>query len=168
MRQALARCACALAAGWAGGSAFASSTCVINSVAAAAFGLYDGTLNDSATTLVSGRCINSPPPGSSGVLAPVISLSTGVSGSYATRQMANGANRLNYNLYTSAARTTVWGNGTGGTATVAAYAAGSVTINGNQSRAFDSPNLTIHGRIPADQSSPQGAYSDTIVLTLTF
>lgn len=149
-------------------AAHASSTCLIDVVVSAAFGLYDGTLNDSASTLVSGRCINSPPPGSSGVLAPVISLSTGVAGSYAPRQMASGANRLSYNLYTSAARTTVWGDGSSGTATVAAYAAGSVIITGNQTRAFDSPNLTIHGRIPADQTSPLGVYLDTIIVTLTF
>jgi spore coat protein U-like protein len=152
----------------AAGQARAAATCFLNTVASAAFGLYDGLQNDVATTLISGRCTNSPPPGSSGILVPVLTLSTGVSGSYASRRMANGANRLNYNLYTTAARTTVWGNGTGGSAIVPAYAAGFIVINGNQTRVFDSPNLTIHGRIPADQNAPQGNYSDTITVTLTF
>jgi spore coat protein U-like protein len=156
------------ALGASAGEARAAATCFLNTVTSAAFGLYDGLQNDAATTLVSGRCTNSPPPGSSGILVPLLTLSTGVSGTYTTRQMANGANRLNYNLYTTAARTTVWGNGAGGSAIVPAYAAGFIVINGNQTRVFDNPNLTIHGRIPADQNSPQGTYSDTITVTLFF
>src|SRR5580658_941909 len=37
------------------------------------------------------------------------------SGTYTTRTMLSGANKLDYNLYTNAAETTVWGNGTGST-----------------------------------------------------
>src|SRR5437868_6080735 len=39
-----------------------------------------------------------------------VSLSPG-SGPYASRTLANGSYRLNYNLYTDAARTVVWGDG---------------------------------------------------------
>jgi spore coat protein U-like protein len=48
-----------------------------------------------------------------------LSLDKGVNAStYLPRQMINAGTRLNYNLYTDSAQTTVWGDGTGGTVTV--------------------------------------------------
>ena len=41
-------------------------------------------------------------------------LSAGGSGNYAQRRMRAGTATLNYNLFDSAARTRIWGNGTGG------------------------------------------------------
>src|SRR5262245_17297251 len=41
-------------------------------------------------------------------------LSAGGSGSFAQRRMVSGPNLLRYNFYTNAVRTTVWGDGTGG------------------------------------------------------
>ena len=94
-----------------------------------------------------------------------VRLSTGTSGSYSPRQLASGANRLNYNLYTSAARTTVWGNGTGGTGTVAGTIStsilGLICLAGNN-------NHTVYGRIPASQNVAAGLYSDTITVTVTY
>lgn len=168
LRNALAPAAGLLGATLLAAPAAAATDCFIDAVATASFGAYDGTQNDGAATTITGRCTNSPPPGGGPTITPVISLSSGLAGSYASRQMANGAFRLNYNLYTSAARSVVWGDGTAGTATVLAYLAGSISINGNQTRAFDNPNLTIYGRIPAAQSVGIGNYSDTITLTLTF
>src|SRR6266487_1298814 len=43
------------------------------------------------------------------------------------RKMVNAGTLLNYNLYTDAARTTVWGDGTGGTVTVSGSSNGSTT-----------------------------------------
>jgi spore coat protein U-like protein len=43
-----------------------------------------------------------------------VKLSTGGSGSY-TRQMTSGAAHLNYKIYTDSARSSIWGDGTGGT-----------------------------------------------------
>lgn len=85
-----------------------------------------------------------------------IKLSTGLSGSYAPRQMANGANRLNYNLYTDATRLPVWGNGSAGTLFVS-NSTGGVTVN-----------HTVYGRVPALQNVAVGNYSDNITVTLTF
>lgn len=82
-----------------------------------------------------------------------ISISPGT-GSYATRSMANGPHRLNYNLFTDATRTTVWGDGTSGSGVVA----------GNGTMA----NHTVFGRIPARQNLHIGAYSDNLTVTLTF
>jgi spore coat protein U-like protein len=81
--------------------------------------------------------------------------------------MTSGASRLNYNLYTTAARTVVWGDGSGSTATVPAYLA-AFALNGNQTLAFNNPNLTIYGRIPPNQTAATGLYADTITVTLTF
>ena len=142
-----------------------AASCTINSTAAA-FGNYDGTLNDIATATISGTCTRGGPPDPD-LLSTTVSLSTGVSGTYAPRQMANGANRLNYNLYTDAARSIVWGNGTAGTSTVSALALQSngSFLNPNASRGY---SLTAYGRIPAGLSVPSGSYSDTITVTITF
>ena len=82
-----------------------------------------------------------------------ITLSTGASGSYSSRQMSNGIIHLLYQLYSNAARTTVWGNGSGGTTTV------SDRLVGNSSR-----NYTVFGRISALQGVKPGAYVDMITV----
>ena len=89
-----------------------------------------------------------PPP-----LSPVVSLSASANGAYRPRQMTSGANTLNYDLYSDAAMTTLWGVGAdsrpvpagGGTTTVPLY-----------------------GRIFALQDAAVGSYSDTIVVTFNF
>lgn len=82
-----------------------------------------------------------------------ISLSTGA-GTYASRTMQSGTHQLHYNLFTDAAHTIVWGDGTGGSATVS----GSGT----------SIDEIVYGSVPAGQNPYVGTYSDTIVVTLTF
>jgi spore coat protein U-like protein len=94
-----------------------------------------------------------------------IALSAGTSASYGPRQLASGAARLNYNLYTSAARSTVWGDGSGGSNTV------SGTINTSLLGLLclaGSNNHTVYGRIPAAQNVSSGIYADTITVTVTF
>jgi spore coat protein U-like protein len=82
-----------------------------------------------------------------------ISLSTG-SGTYDQRIMTSGLHQLLYNLYTDATLSTVWGDGTGHSA----------TVSDTQLVATH----TVYGRIPARQNAHVGAYGDTIVITLTF
>ena len=89
-----------------------------------------------------------------------ISLSAGSGGTYLARALTQSSNQLLYNLYVDAARTVVWGDGTGGTSTV------------------DIPNWTggpnapqthvIYGRMPAQQDAAAGTYSDSIVVTVDF
>jgi spore coat protein U-like protein len=62
---------------------------------------------------------------------------------------------LNYNLYTNAARTSIWGDGTSGTVRVWR------TFWRNIPR-----NLTVYGRIPPGQDVPAGTYTDTLTVTL--
>lgn len=80
---------------------------------------------------------------------------TGSGATVATRKMTSGANTLNYSLYQSALRTTVWGT-TVGTDTVAGTGTG---LNVDH---------TVFGRIPASQNVAAGAYNDTITVTVTF
>jgi spore coat protein U-like protein len=85
------------------------------------------------------------------------------SASFSPRQMASGANLLNYNLYTSASYGTIWGDGTGGTGVIA----DSLTVPALFGSA--SVDHTVYGRIPGSQTSTAvGSYSDTITVTVTY
>jgi len=87
----------------------------------------------------------------------VVALSTGGGGSYANRQMSKGANMLRYQLYTDAAHSLVWGDGTAGTVTVSA------TVAGNLVR-----TLTVYGQVPALQAVASLTYIDAIMVTVTY
>lgn len=78
-------------------------------------------------------------------------------GSIPARRMASGSAALQYQLYTTAARSTVWGNGTGG----------SVIVSGS-CLVLCSQTYSVYGRIPARQSARPGTYTDTITVTVTF
>ncbi len=82
-----------------------------------------------------------------------VKLSSG-GGSYAQREMTGTSGVLDYNLYTNASRSIVWGDGTGGT-----------SVGGGTG---DNVNLPVYGRIPAGQNLPAGSYGDTIVVTVEF
>jgi spore coat protein U-like protein len=96
-----------------------------------------------------------------------VSLSTGGAGSYAPRKLASGSDRLDYNLYTSAAYSQVWGDGTGSTGTVSGTIVtgllGLLLCNATRSNTH-----IVYGRIPAAQNVPAGAYSDTLTVTVTY
>lgn len=98
-----------------------------------------------------------------GLLIPYqIALSAG-GGTLANRQMASGAKKLPYNLYSSAAYTSIWGDGTGGTVTVG----GSIPLDLlGLSPDIDHP---IYGRVPARQTGvTPGSYTDTLTVTVTY
>ena len=81
--------------------------------------------------------------------------------SFVQRLMASGANSLQYNLYTTAAFTTVWGDGTGTTATQTGIGAGRGTAS----------TFKVYGRLPdsaANQAAVPGTYTDTITVTVTY
>lgn len=82
----------------------------------------------------------------------------GTGASLAVRKMASGANLLNYALYTDGARTSVWGDGVGGT---------SSTISGTGSGSAQAS--TIYGRVASGQTSlPAGSYADVVAVTVTY
>ncbi len=89
------------------------------------------------------------------------SASAGIGGgsgaSFTSRRMTFGANLLQYNLYTNAGRTTIWGDGTGSTGTLGGTGTGGVQ------------NVTVYGRVGSGQTSvPPGAYEDTVSVTVTY
>lgn len=90
--------------------------------------------------------------------AATVSLSTGLSGSYTNRTLRSGAAALDYNLYTSANGSQIWGNGTGGTGTVQAVLW------------FFAPttNLTVYGAVNAGQDPAPGTYMDTITVSVAY
>jgi len=87
-------------------------------------------------------------------------LSSGQSGNYTPRKMkiSSGSSELNYNIYTKNNRTTVWGDGTAGTA----------TKQKTKSSPFTKRH-TLYGQIPARQTLVKvGSYSDTILVTVNY
>lgn len=92
----------------------------------------------------------------------VSSYSTGHSGSYALRSMAAGTNILHYNLFFDAAYTQIRGDGTGGSQT------GGASFSLTPGNPTQSTTSTIYGRIPASQDVAAGAYTDTIIVTVTY
>jgi spore coat protein U-like protein len=90
----------------------------------------------------------------------VISMNAGNSGTLPNRFMLLSAVHLNYNLYTTAADTTVWGDGTVGTGTVSdSYTA----IGLSATRTYN-----VFGLLPALQAVGVGTYTDTVTVTVTY
>lgn len=89
-----------------------------------------------------------------------INLTKGSAASFTPRTMTKGAETFAYNLYLDAARSTVWGDGTGGTS-VYTRSLSLLDINSNII-------VTIYGRIPARQDVSAGAYTDTVTAVINF
>lgn len=130
-----------------------SATVVAACVAAAtnmSFGNYtasSASANDANST-VTVTCTNNDPY--------TIALNGGDSGHVAARTMLNGTNTLGYGVYTSSGYSTIWGDGTNGTSTVAGTGNGAAQ------------NYTAYGQIPVAEYSAAGSYSDTLTATVTF
>ena len=89
----------------------------------------------------------------------MITLDRGGAVSFATRRMVKASEQLLYNLYIDAARTVIWGDGSGGTQAFFAR-----NPQGNN----QDLTVPIFGRIPARQDRGIGTYTDTIIVTLNF
>ena len=126
------------------------------SATALSFGNYNAVTNAAAASngTVTVRCVAAART----LPTFTIKLSKGTGASYAPRKMASGVNRLNYNIYTSKAYTTVWGDGTGGSV-LQNYAAASL---------LNLKTFTAFGQIPAHQYVKAGSYTDTITVTVTY
>jgi spore coat protein U-like protein len=82
-----------------------------------------------------------------------VTLSTGNSGSYGSREMTQGASVLSYNLFTDATYASVFGDGTLGTGTKTVQKTGPIEVC---------------LRIDPEQWVEAGAYGDSITMTLNF
>ncbi len=135
---------------------FTVTTDVIDACAITAddldFGNYSSISgsNVDAASLIDVTCSN----GTSYAVA--LNSGTTAGAAFTARLMTDGSNTLEYNLYTTAPRTSVWGDGTGAT----------VTVSGTGSGLLQS--LTVYGRIAASQTVPVGSYSDTVTATISF
>ena len=145
----------------AGGTVQAAATCTVSAVGPA-FGVYN-PLNP-APTLSNGTVTVTCQYVSGGTttVTLVSSYSAGSSGSFASRTMLSGPNRLNYNLYFDAAFTQIRGDGTGGSQTGGA----SLTVSSGSRTA--TATGTLYGRMPASQNAVPGSYLDTITVTITY
>jgi spore coat protein U-like protein len=74
--------------------------------------------------------------------------------SISQRLLVNGAATINYNLFTSAAYSTIWGN------------SGGALVNSTGNGADQT--FTIYGRVPAQTTPAPGTYTDTVTVTVTY
>ena len=143
----------------------ASALCALCSCSVSAtpvvFGTYDPissspTDSDGSVLFTCGGLVG-------GVVTYDVTLDKGMnSTTFSPRRMSSGANLLDYDLYTSSAHSSVWGDGTGGSQKIS----GSVTILvlGGTTRA-----LVVYGRIPGNQTTVRaGTYSDAVLVTVTY
>ncbi len=141
-------------------TASVAKSCSITGTSNVAFGAYDPADTNFATPLdasgnVTVRCTkNTTYDIALGQGANAASGSTCVA---PLRQMASGGERLSYNLYSNAARTSVWG------------CDASNDVTNTETVGPSSPDtITVYGRIPAGQDVADGSYSDTVTVTVTF
>jgi len=123
------------------------------SVSGVNFGPYDvfNTSHTDSTGSITYNCITQDTP-------ITIDLRKGNAASYATRQMRQGAYTLEYNLFLEATRTTIWGDGTGGSSRYGPIMPPLLT----------QVTVTVYACIPARQNARVGSYTDTIAATINF
>jgi spore coat protein U-like protein len=114
------------------------------------FGTYD---TSSATPLDAAGTVTWRCPGVGAIQA---TLSKGASTTFINRTMVRGAEHLAYNVYLDAARTTVFGDGSGGTS-------GTMVSGGGQPQ-----TLSVYGRVFAQQDVSAGTYTDALTVTFNF
>lgn len=134
-------------------SASVANNCLV-SATNLTFAAYDGTATVDATSTVSVRCTKNT--------AYNVKLDDGNGNSFAPRKLLNGADALEYNLFSDSGRTLVWGE-TVGVNTVADIGKGMAAISAN-------PH-TVYGRVLnslANQDAPVGSYADTINVTVEY
>ena len=105
-----------------------------------------------ATSTLSVTCTNTTPY--------TVSLNAGANAggasNFGARTMKSGTRTLGYQLYLDTGRSSVWGDGTASSATVAGTGTGSAQ------------SLSIYGRIPSLAGVVPGSYSDTVTVTVTY
>ena len=142
-----------------GYSAGASAQACTASATPTAFGSYNtfsGTATDTtATVTVTCNALVSI------AVVYTVKLNGGLGGAIGTRRMSNGVSSLFYQLYTNTGRTTVWGDGTGGSQYV---------LDGYLLQVATPviKSYTVYGRISALQNVTYGSYTDTVTILLSY
>lgn len=133
----------------------AHATCSV-SAGNLSFGPYDplsaAPVTTSGTITVS--CNQSPPPTVRIEIGP-----SAVSGGFFPRRMQRigAADTLAYDLYVDPGASTVWGDGSAGTATQ------TQTVRKNQPW-----TATVYGVVPGGQDVTPGVYADSLAITIVF
>ena len=95
------------------------------------------------------------------LMAYTVKLSSGNSGALSQRKMLSGANSLNYQVYTDAARSNIWGDGSSGTSFISdGYLLQVLTPVVK--------HYTVYGRVPGSQNVKAGSYLDTLTILITY
>ena len=126
------------------------SSCTINSASTLNFGsigVLIAAVNQTSTLQV--QCTNTTPYNIG------LDAGTGTGATVAVRKLTNGANTVNYSLYSDSGHTVVWGN-TVGTNTVAATGNGAAQ------------SYTVYGQVPTQTTPAPATYTDTITITVTY
>jgi len=134
-------------------TATVAASCVVGT-SALAFGSATSAAIQAGNVDVAGNVIVNCTTGSAYTVA--LGIGAGLGATMASRKLTSGASLLNYSIYTATARTTVWGDGT----------ATSVTVAGTGSGADQS--IPAYGRIFSGQIVPALTYTDTISVTVTY
>jgi spore coat protein U-like protein len=126
-----------------------------SSISFGSYDIFSSTPKDTVGT-VRVSC-NIPAQNPQAPLMVTVSLSPGISGNVAQRQMESaGGARLNYNLYSNSSFSSIWGDG-------GSFAAQTAFIT------KETPyTATIYGRMPAKQNVSVGSYSDVITVTVNW
>jgi spore coat protein U-like protein len=134
------------------------NNCILNSTNIA-FGNYDPTAAAAlaATGTVTAKCTKGDVV--SVALGQGSNPATGSTAAVPARQMANGTNMLPYHIYIAGTGTTEWGTGTVGTNEPAAQTSAAVATP---------LTFTTYGSLPAGADVAAGAYSDSVIATVTF
>ncbi len=140
------------------GRAAWGQTCLVTSTGVA-FGTYDPVASTASS--ITGTVTVTCQPLIAVNLSYQIQVGTGGGGSFSGRALAAGAGRLAYQLYTSAARSVVWGDGSGGTGFVSDTISLSLLVPVSKS-------YPIYGAIAARQMVPPGSYIDTPTVTVVY
>jgi len=137
-------------------SATVESTCAVSANPLTFPAYYPGLGSVTANSTLSVRCSRGAPF--------TVAMDAGAGGGdLAQRLMSSGTSRLQYNLYTNAARTAVWGDGTISSAVVAGIGRGLAST--------EAITETVLGALPdsaANQQLAPGLYTDTVRITVTY
>lgn len=136
-------------------TATVQSTCSATAATLAFPNYTPGGGAQTGNTTISVKCTKNTPF--------TVALNAGATGgdAFTQRLMGSGTNTLQYNLYTSAALATVFGDGTGGTGTANGTGLGIATAN----------SIQVFGQVPdsaTNQSAVPGNYTDTITVTVSY
>ena len=142
------------------GTSFAVTETVLSTCSAAATALAFSPYTPGAGVIannstISVKCTKNTP------FTVALNGGTTTGGTVAQRLLAQGANTLQYNLFTTAAFAQVFGDGSGTSKTVAGTGAGVGTA----------ATVTVFGQLPdsvANQAAFAGNYTDTITVTVTY